>query len=87
MALAARVTELKGFLNDAEKRITDASDFVEEKTCLVEELRKSSLQETVDHTKALKNLQDEVVGLKQTLHDSLHQTMRDVPEFLERVMQ
>lgn len=45
-----------------------------EKARQVEEHRKTF----VYATKAFKALQDEVVGLRQALHDSLQQSMRDV---------
>lgn len=69
--LDAKMTELEGSLQDAKKWYKVAFDFVKEKTRQVEEHRKTSLQETESHVKALKKFQDEVSGLKQDIHDSL----------------
>lgn len=76
--LDARVTKMEDSIKDTEKWYHVAFDFVEDKTLQVEEHRKSLLQETEAHAEALKALQDEVEGLKRTLHEYLQRTMLDV---------
>lgn len=73
--LAARVTKLKDFLKDEDKRCQVASNSFEDKTCQVEELQKTLLHLTKTCDGVLKALQNEVPHLKQALCDSLQWTM------------
>lgn len=84
--LAARVIELEGFLENAENQYQVASHSTKEKSHQVEEHQKSILYETQTHNKDLKDPQDEVVGLKLGLHDSLQWTMQDALGVCERFM-
>lgn len=68
--LATGVTKLEATLKVAEKCYQDTSDVVEEKTCQAEEDRTTFLQEAKAHSKTLKALEDEVIGMRKALHDS-----------------
>lgn len=81
--LAVCVIELEGSLRHTQKQYKTTSDFIKEKTPMVEEHHKASIQDTGSHTKTLKTLQDEVVGLKWALYKSLQHTMRDVLRVFE----
>lgn len=85
--LADQLTKLKYALNKADKRYHNTYDSVTEKACQVDEHRKYLLQETKDHVETLKDLQDEVVGLTQELHDSLQWTIQVLLRVCDRVLE
>lgn len=61
------MTELEYALKYAKERCKASSDFTEEMAHQVDEYRKRSIQDT----KALKSLKDEVYGLSEALQDAL----------------
>lgn len=75
--------KLKYTLKDADEWYKVASDSVEDKAHQVDEHPETYVQAT----KALKALYDKVVDMTQALHDSLHQTMRDVFRVHKRVVE
>lgn len=81
------MTGLEGAIKGGEKRYPIAFDYVEEKTRMVEEFRKTFLKETEGHAEALKVLQNEVAGLKLVLRDFLQRTIQDVLRVRERVVE
>lgn len=82
LSLEAHMTEFKVSLQDQEKRYNVASESVEEKAYHVKEHQKTFVQAI----EALKDFQDEVVGLRQTLYGSLQQIMQVILEVHEQVI-